>query len=307
MGMVTVARAEAKEGLSRAREVASIIAEMSGTKVHCPGPKRVHFGHLAHDRRGAPVLSLVVPAYNEATASPIHLNASRAFSSALHYDSELIVVDDGSADAGRKAVEEALAVLRPGLDATPASTRDESRQRRRRPHAAASLARGNYVAFIDADLATPPESLASAGRSRWTPAPTSLSAFATRLTAPTCAIGAACTTPIAGKAFALAVNAAAPARHPRQPVPAQGVSSRTLRSSSSLCSASTPGRSTPSCSIWRTVWVSSAQVPVAWSAVEGSHLRLTGAVGELLNLLRIRWMHRGVKRSLIKTSQAGNS
>jgi len=34
VGMVTVARSEAKEGLARAREVASLIAEMSGTKVH---------------------------------------------------------------------------------------------------------------------------------------------------------------------------------------------------------------------------------------------------------------------------------
>jgi hypothetical protein len=34
VGMVTVARAEAKEGLARAREVASLIAEMSGSKVH---------------------------------------------------------------------------------------------------------------------------------------------------------------------------------------------------------------------------------------------------------------------------------
>lgn len=34
VGMVTVTRAEAKEGLARAREVAALIAEMSGTKVH---------------------------------------------------------------------------------------------------------------------------------------------------------------------------------------------------------------------------------------------------------------------------------
>jgi hypothetical protein len=34
VGMVTVARAEARQGLERAREVASLIAEMSGTKVH---------------------------------------------------------------------------------------------------------------------------------------------------------------------------------------------------------------------------------------------------------------------------------
>lgn len=34
VGMVTVARAEAKEGLARAREVAALIAEMAGSKVH---------------------------------------------------------------------------------------------------------------------------------------------------------------------------------------------------------------------------------------------------------------------------------
>jgi hypothetical protein len=34
VGTVTVARAEAKEGLARAREVATIIADMAGSKVH---------------------------------------------------------------------------------------------------------------------------------------------------------------------------------------------------------------------------------------------------------------------------------
>ena len=42
--------------------------------------------------------------------------------------------------------------------------------------------------------------------------------------------------------------------------------------------------------------MSIAQVPVQWSAVEGSHLQVTRSIGELLNLLRIRWMHRGVQR-----------
>jgi hypothetical protein len=39
VGTVTVARAEAKEGLARAREIAGLIAEMSGTKVHTSRPK----------------------------------------------------------------------------------------------------------------------------------------------------------------------------------------------------------------------------------------------------------------------------
>jgi hypothetical protein len=39
VGTITVARAEAREGLARAREVAGLIAEMSGTKVHTSRPK----------------------------------------------------------------------------------------------------------------------------------------------------------------------------------------------------------------------------------------------------------------------------
>ena len=40
VGMVTVARAEAKEGRARAREVASLIAEMAGSKVQVARTKR---------------------------------------------------------------------------------------------------------------------------------------------------------------------------------------------------------------------------------------------------------------------------
>jgi dolichyl-phosphate beta-glucosyltransferase len=37
------------------------------------------------------------------------------------------------------------------------------------------------------------------------------------------------------------------------------------------------------------------QVPVSWHAVAGSHLRLEPRMAkELLNLMRIRWAHRGV-------------
>ena len=39
VGTVTVARADAREGLARAREIAGLIAEMSGTKVHTSRPK----------------------------------------------------------------------------------------------------------------------------------------------------------------------------------------------------------------------------------------------------------------------------
>jgi hypothetical protein len=40
VGMITVARAEAREGLERAREVANLIAEMAGSKVQMPRSKQ---------------------------------------------------------------------------------------------------------------------------------------------------------------------------------------------------------------------------------------------------------------------------
>jgi hypothetical protein len=43
VGMVTTARAEAKEGLDRAREIASLIAEMSGSTVYQPRMKQGPF------------------------------------------------------------------------------------------------------------------------------------------------------------------------------------------------------------------------------------------------------------------------
>jgi len=47
VGMVTVTRAEAKEGMARAREVASLIAEMAGSKVHVA---RIKEGPMRPDR-----------------------------------------------------------------------------------------------------------------------------------------------------------------------------------------------------------------------------------------------------------------
>ena len=44
----------------------------------------------------------------------------------------------------------------------------------------------------------------------------------------------------------------------------------------------------------RRLGMKTAQVPVRWDAVEGSHVRFRQAAHELFNLLRIRWMHRGL-------------
>lgn len=105
-----------------------------------------------HARRPGPSLSLVVPVFNEE-----HRVAERApelldFVAGAPIGSELVVVDDGSADATAAVVERLLAE-RPGVPA----------RLLRRPHAgkgaavAAGLAAAtaDYAGFCDVDLSTP--------------------------------------------------------------------------------------------------------------------------------------------------------
>ena len=165
-------------------------------------------------------------------------------------------------------------------------------------------ARGDYVAFIDADLATPPEALASAGRRaggrrrrrrrRSPPGRRQRHAQPARLARR-----------LAGQAFTPRVNLLLLPGIQRQPVPAQGVSSRRRAAHSSRLQRIDTWSFDAELLYLAHRLGSRHRSPVVWSAVEGSHLRLTGAVRELWNLLRIRWMHRGVKRSLIKTSHGG--
>src|SRR5262245_22355302 len=63
-------------------------------------------------RRGemaAPLLSIVIPAYNEAERLPASLEHLRRFLDAEQYDAEVLVVDDGSIDGTADAVAAAAA------------------------------------------------------------------------------------------------------------------------------------------------------------------------------------------------------
>jgi glycosyltransferase involved in cell wall biosynthesis len=97
-----------------------------------------------------PSLSLVIPAYNEATRIDGTIRAALAFLAAQPYATELIVVDDGSTDA-------TAAIAGPVLTGKPAARLLTI------PHGgkAAALRAGiaaacrDQIAFSDADLATP--------------------------------------------------------------------------------------------------------------------------------------------------------
>ncbi|HEY7465750.1 MAG TPA: glycosyltransferase, partial [Dehalococcoidia bacterium] len=100
-----------------------------------------------------------MPAYNEETRIAGTLQRIDAYLATLPYESELIIVDDGSGKGGREALDKALAALRPGL-ARRLLTHETNRGKGAAVRTGCLAAQGRYVAFIDADLATPPEALA---------------------------------------------------------------------------------------------------------------------------------------------------
>jgi dolichyl-phosphate beta-glucosyltransferase len=98
-----------------------------------------------------PLLSVVIPAYNEADRLPRYLPEVIEYCSALPGGSEILVVDDGSQDATASYVE-ALAASAPVLRLV--------RQPRNLGKGAAVRrgvmeAKGQYILFADADGATP--------------------------------------------------------------------------------------------------------------------------------------------------------
>jgi dolichyl-phosphate beta-glucosyltransferase len=242
---------------------------------------------------GAPVLSVVVPAYNEASRIAGSLERIAGYLAAQHFDSELIVVDDGSDAAGRKAVEDAMAVLRPGL--TRHLLRHETNLGKGAAVRTGCLAaRGRYVAFIDADLATPPESLGALVEILDAGADLAVG-VRNQADGTDMRNRRSLTRRLAGKAFATAVNVLLLPGIRDSQCPLKAFRRDAAQRLFALQRIDTWSFDAEVLYLARRLKFKTAQVPVSWSAVEGSHLRLTGAVGELLNLLRIRWMHRGVK------------
>ena len=104
------------------------------------------------DEHEPPVLSIVVPAYNEQQRLPDTLEQIMVYLDQQPYRSEVIVVDDGSTDATAGLVER-MAVQRPNLRLL----RLEHRGKGFAVRAGALAAHGEYVLLCDADLAVPIE------------------------------------------------------------------------------------------------------------------------------------------------------
>ncbi|MCR4406277.1 MAG: glycosyltransferase family 2 protein [Anaerolineae bacterium] len=99
-----------------------------------------------------PLLSIVVPAYNEERRLPGTLETIIAYLRAQDYRAELIVVDDGSSDGTVRVVERYMDSY-PGLRLI----RNDHRGKAYTVRTGVLAAEGQYVIFTDADLAVPIE------------------------------------------------------------------------------------------------------------------------------------------------------
>lgn len=101
-----------------------------------------------------PLVSVVIPAYNEERRLPQTLQRVTEYLSAQNYQSELIVVDDGSTD-GTVPVAESFAEAHPLLRII----KNDHRGKGYTVRTGMLAARGHIVLFSDADLSTPIEDL----------------------------------------------------------------------------------------------------------------------------------------------------
>ena len=105
----------------------------------------------------APDVTFVIPAYNEQDRLPASLERVIAFLGAQDFSSEIVISDDGSTDHTPRIVRDrAHGAMPPGVTLRLVQ-REINRGKGAAIRAGVMDARGGYVFYMDADLATPPE------------------------------------------------------------------------------------------------------------------------------------------------------
>ena len=101
----------------------------------------------------SPRLSIVIPAYNEATRLGITIPAILAYLNQTRKEAELIVVDDGSEDDTAMVSEKLMAAA--GTVTTHVIRYEKNRGKGYAVRTGLLAARANIALFSDADLSTP--------------------------------------------------------------------------------------------------------------------------------------------------------
>jgi dolichyl-phosphate beta-glucosyltransferase len=241
-----------------------------------------------------PHLSLVVPAFNEEHRIGPSLQRIGDFLASRDYETELVLVDDGSAAAGREAYQRALDAL-PHKVGRRSLRHEANRGKGAAVRTGCLAAKGSFVAFIDADLATPPEELPpllaalEAGadvaigvrRQRDGSDMRNRRPFLRRL---------------AGQAFALAMRLLVLPGVSDSQCPLKAFRHEAAQRLFSLQRIDSWTFDAELLYLASRLRLTVAKIPVRWQAVAGSHLRLNLKTARaVMNLLRIRWTHRDVK------------
>jgi dolichyl-phosphate beta-glucosyltransferase len=241
-----------------------------------------------------PHLSLVVPAFNEERRIVDSMQRIGAYLGVLPYASEVIAVDDGSAEPGRDALASALDGL-PRKVHRRIVRHDANRGKGAAVRTGALAATGDYVAFIDADLATPPEDLGGLVAA--------LDAGADVAVGVRNQPGGAdmrnrrgVARRLAGQGYAWFMQRVLLPDVSDSQCPLKAFRRDTVQRLFRLQRIDTWAFDAELLFLAHKLGLRVQQVPVTWHAVEGSRLRLNARTAmELLNLLRIRWWHRGVR------------
>lgn len=245
----------------------------------------------------SPHVTFIVPAHNEGARLGASLAQLFEYASRQPYPAEIIVVDDGSADGTAKIARQA-GTAPPANVSFRVLRHEHNRGKGAAVRTGALAAAGEYILFLDADLATPPEETSKllaaldagadvAAGTRVQPDGTDMRASQPRWRR------------IGGRLFAIARRwlllsdiqdtqcgfkafrrEAAQELFARQQLEGWAFDAELLFLAKKL-------------------GLSIQQVPVRWYHVEGStfHLGAGSAIRELRDLLRIRWLHRGAKRT----------
>ena len=246
----------------------------------------------------APRFSIVIPAFNEEGRIGVCLGRLSQWLTSIEGPVEIIVVDDGSDSAGRRAAEEAVGSL-PSEIAGQLIVHESNLGKGAAVRTGCLAARGVYVGFIDADLASPPADLGLLL--------SALDAGADMAVGVRDHGGGSdmrdnrrLTRRLAGRLFSLLARKLLALNIGDSQCPLKAFRRGSAQRLFRLQRIDTWSFDAELLYLAERLGLKVAKAPVGWQAMPGSHLKLNlKSAMEIRNLLRVRWDHRHVTSSTL--------